>query len=218
MKYFDLLHRREYFDRFLNYFNSYYDKRSQSKEIHYSNLIKRHYSAKEGKYYFIPNRFVSLTDEHIDDIYESLRIEFGMGRRGAKLVSIHQFRNSLQSHSAVVQRLSNYRIDSIKPSAVPQVLSNDLELLFRQLKVVPSDKPLKLVAVSKTLHFLLPSLVMPVDGANVLRFLKGGNVPDIPQKVEKQLALFWEVFKKYADLSSKLQMRPRPAPNSDTTC
>jgi len=210
MSYFDLLRKRKYFDIFLDYFNSDYTKRGEKREGHYGDLIKRHYKIYPGgssNPSVNSHHVASLIDDytHIHDVYESLSIEFGMGKRGAKLVSFEEFRKSIQDHSQVVVGLTGYRMDCIAPDAVPQSLLNDLKQLFDELEVVPPGKPRKLVAVSKTLHFLLPGLVMPIDGANVLRFLRKG---DVPEKAERQFDLFKEVFGKYIELATQLGLNP----------
>lgn len=211
MSYFDLLFERQYFDTFLNYFNSLYSKQGQDRETHYGNLIKRYYrydnqNAPSSSLVIDNSHIEALLDDfnHIYDMYESLRVEFGMGKRSAKLVPAVEFFSSIQGHKAVIVGLTNYRMDCIVPGTVPQDLLDALEQLFYGLRVVPPNKPLKLVAVSKTLHFLLPNLVMPVDGASVLRFLRKGPVP---QKINKQFDLLIEVFNKYIELAAQLGLK-----------
>lgn len=151
-------------------------------------------------------------EDHIKDIYESLRVEFKMGMRGAKLVSLEEFQKSIQDHMQVIVGLTEYKMDCIAPDAVPQSLLDDLKRLFYELKVVPpkekqgkppEERP-KLVAVSKTLHFLLPDLIMPIDRAIVLRFLRKKN---IPSDTKDQYALLIEVFNKYLELTAKLGLK-----------
>jgi len=218
ISYFDLLRTRKYFDIFLKYSNSDYAKRGEKRERHYGDLIKRYYkiypsgsSNSSVNSHHVENLINDYT--HIHDVYESLRVEFGMGMRTAKLVSFEVFRKSIQDHSQVIVGLTGYRMDCIAPNAVPQSLLDDLKLLFYGLKVVPPkakqgkppEESPKLVAVSKTLHFLLPNLVMPVDGAYVLRFLGKRSVP---QNIERQFALFKEVFCKYIELTAQLKLNP----------
>jgi len=218
MSYFDLLRKRKYFDIFLEYFNSDYAGKGEKRERHYGDLIKRHYKIAQGgisNHSVYRNHVAGLINDgtHIHDVYESLRVEFGVGIRGAKLVSFEDFWGSIKDHSQVVVRLTDYRMDCIAPNPVPQDILRDLRELFCGLKVVPpkakQGKPLeegpKLVAVSKTLHFLLPNLVMPVDRAKVLRFLGKG---DVPPKIEKQFEWFKEVFNKYIELAAQLELEP----------
>ena len=211
MTYFDLLLERQYFDRFLNYHNSLYSAKYQYRESHYGDLIKRYYgyarkTVSSGPFAIDSSHIGALLDDfnHIYDMYESLRVEFGLGKRGAKLVPPGEFFSSIQVHKTIIVRLTNCTMDSTVPDAVPQALLEDLERLFYGLTVVPEDKPLKLVALSKTLHFLLPNLMMPVDGASVLRFLRKGPVP---QKIDRQFDLLIEVFNKYTELTAQLELK-----------
>jgi hypothetical protein len=216
MTYFDLLCIPKYFDRFLNCFDSNYGEKGQYREPHYGKLINRYYKIdiEEGISYLNghiknldidSNHVIRLINDntHISNIYESLRIEFGMGRRSAKLVSINDFTVSIQDNQAIIERLANQRLDSIPPGTVPTSLLTDLKTLFFGLQVVPQDQKSKIVAVSKALHFLLPDLVMPIDGANILRFFGKG---DIPGKAEQQFEWFKEVFIKYVQLIAYLKL------------
>lgn len=224
MSYFELLCSRRYFDIFLKHYNSRYGKKTSSspytamtipqrsgkeKEPRYSSLIKRYYMISgniASVSSFTSNHVSALISNqtYIGNAYNSLNTEFRMNRRLSKTVSYEEFWNSIQNHKVVIVRLTNYRMDSIVPGAIPEGLLNDLRQLFYGLSVVPLYKPRKLVAVSKTLHFLLPNLVMPVDVAGVLRFLRMG---DVPQKIDKQFDLFIEVFRKYIELAAKLGLK-----------
>jgi hypothetical protein len=191
-------------------------KRSgEEREIHYSNLIKRYYMighGTSGSPTITSNHVTALISNrtHINDAYESLRKEFLMGMRGLKLFPFKEFWDSIQVHKQVLMSLTRYKMESIASGAIPQGLLDELKLLFCRLKVVPpKEKPgegskegPKLVAVSKTLHFLLPDLVMPVDRAKVLSFL--GKKGDVPSDQEQQFAWFREVFGKYIELTAHL--------------
>lgn len=194
MRCFDLLYNRKYFDIFLDYFNRVYNQR----EKRYEQLIKRYRNS--------TGQFAGLISDrtHIDDVYNSLGKEFNMAMRGAKLVSFGEFWTSIQAHKQTIVALTNYKMDGINPDAIPQPILVDLKQLFDGLEVVPPNQKRKLVAVSKTLHFLLPDLVMPVDNAGVLRTLEKGEVPE---DAGKQYDLFIEVLKEYLDLTVKLGLK-----------
>jgi hypothetical protein len=201
MRYLDLLYNRKYFAIFLDYFNRVYNQR----EKRYEQLIKRYRSS--------TGQFAGLISDrtHIADLYESLGKEFNMAMRGAKLVPFEEFFESIQTHKQTIVTLTNYKMDGINPDAIPQSMLGDLKQLFEGLKVVPPTQKRKLVAVSKTLHFLLPDLVMPVDNAGVLRTLEKGEVPE---DAGKQYDLFIEVLEEYLDLTVKLGLKQG---NSDGT-
>jgi hypothetical protein len=208
MKYFDLLHLKQgqYFNTFLQYFNSSYSTDGQYREYHYGRLIKRYYKLNQGT---INNPSVSanhinrLIDDnnHINDIYKALQ-EFGYGKRATERIQFDQFQDSIRKHRNLIAGLEGWTMHCIHPDQVPQRLIDDLTLLYHGLEVVPSGKP-KLVWVSKTLHFLLPSLIMPVDGENVLGFLG----EKMPQNEAKRFELFKEVFVKYTGLAAQLELK-----------
>jgi hypothetical protein len=194
MRCFDLLYNRKYFDIFLDYFNRVYDQR----EKRYEQSIRRYRNS--------TGQFADLVSDrtHIADVYESLGKEFNCAMRGAKLVPFEEFLESIQAHRQTIVALTNYKMDGINPDAIPQSTLGDLKQLFDGLEVVPRNQKRKLVAVSKTLHFLLPDLVMPVDNAGVLRTLEKG---EIPKDAGKQYDLFIEVLKEYLDLTVKLGLK-----------
>ena len=62
----------------------------------------------------------------------------------------------------------------------------------------------KIVGVSKTLHFLLPHLVMPIDRRNILDLLYLGA--PYSNNPEKEFRYFKEIFEEYQLLTSKLSL------------
>ena|GEM_PF-820130 len=223
MRYFDLLRTKKYFDIFLDHYNSQYSQYQYKKEPLYSELIKRHYKIGQdgishpsiySDLHSYHNHVAALITDciHIDNAYNSLKTEFGMGRRGAKLVEFDEFWDSIQNHKAAILRLTQYRMDDFDSNVVPPSLLGDLKDLFYGLKVVPpkqkQGKPpeegTKLVAVSKTLHFLLPNLVMPIDNKYVLGFLR----KNVPPKIDGQFNLFKKLFDNYIELTYKLKLNP----------
>jgi hypothetical protein len=194
MRCFDLLYNCKYFDIFLGYFNRVYDQR----EKRYKELIKRYRNS--------IGQLADLTGDrtHIGDVYESLGKEFNCAMRGAKLVPFERFLESIRAHKHMIVALTNYRMDGINSNAILLATLGNLKHLFYGLEVVPQNQKCKLVAVSKTLHFLLPDLVMPVDNAVVLRTFDKG---EIPNDAGKQYDLFVEVLKEYVDLTVKLGLK-----------
>ena len=199
MRYFDLLYNRKYFDIFLDYFNRVYRQR----EKRYNQLINRYRNS--------AGQFAGLISDrtHIDEVYESLGKEFNCAMRGAKLVPPGEFWGSIQAHQQTIVALADHRMDGISPNAIPGAMLHDLKQLFQGLKIVPPNQKRKLVAVSKTLHFLLPDLVMPIDNAGVLRILEKWG---IPEDAAKQYDLFIEVLNEYLNLTVKLGLKQN---NSD---
>ena len=62
------------------------------------------------------------------------------------------------------------KLDIPSRLTILKAILHELKTLFENMKVTNSNS--KLVSFSKTLHFLLPNLVMPMDRANTLPFFK----------------------------------------------
>jgi len=97
--------------------------------------------------------------------------------------------------------MSGYAIRNSEVLAQASLL-NMLEKLFGNIKVMKSTS--KIVGTSKTLHFLLPRLVMPIDRTYTLNFLYGNNKYDSTLNME--IDTFKEVFGKFRDIAMKLSL------------
>jgi len=65
----------------------------------------------------------------------------------------------------------------------------------------------RIVGISKTLHFLLPNLVMPIDRANILSLLYLGS--KYSANPEREFRYFTEIFEEYRHLCHKLGLAVR---------
>jgi hypothetical protein len=187
------------------------DQLQQCGEEHekkYRRLIQRYYAIgqeRAGSPNVVRDASDLISDQaHVKETFESLGSEFGMNKRSASLSSFDkEYWPSIHTHKQMFEHLLKYRMDGIDPSNISTEVLEGLKVLFFGLKVVPPTQRTKLVAVSKTLHFLLPDLVMPID-SKVLRFIGKG---EIPSKLEKQFEWFKEVFNKYIELTAKLGLK-----------
>jgi len=127
-----------------------------------------------------------------------------MDQRRARLVPYSQFASSLVSQKLRLHGLSRYKMEEHTSDTMSvSNLFSEFHVLFKQLNVMASGS--KLVGVSKALHFMLPNLVMPVDGDSVLKFCYGSNY--VPPSFDAQFERFKEVFQRYADLTRHLQLK-----------
>jgi hypothetical protein len=128
-------------------------------------------------------------------IYETLKM-WDMNYRGAKLVSFPEFSESLNNLSSKIIRLANYSMDLLDENDEHE-LKPRLGELFENLKVMQSKS--RIVGVPKTMHFLLPRLVMPIDGKFTLKFLFGYRVYRCSLSWEARLFLdIFAAFSKFA--------------------
>jgi len=92
----------------------------------------------------------------VTSLYSTLRA-WGLGRRGSKLVSEDAFGEALTTAVPKLESLETLRIDG----DLPADCAEQLWRVISSLGVV--ENRAKLVAGTKTLHHLLPDLVVPMD-------------------------------------------------------
>jgi hypothetical protein len=102
-------------------------------------------------------------DEFLRNLYATLTGFFRLARR-TKLKPLDQFKTELRTH---VQSIASF--EGRRLSTEPNATSGRLWDLINQLKIADSKR--KLVSGTKTLHLLLPGLIVPVDGRYTGAFL-----------------------------------------------
>ena len=129
--------------------------------------------------------------EFIELVYVTLSA-WNMNSRGAKLNDIEEFESSIIENRAIFDKIYDKTILDLRSKEIEDCLYK----LFNDLKLVASNKP-PLVTFSKTMHFFLPDLIVPIDRKYTLNyFYKRG---DIPKEKEKQFKIFFEVEAIYSD-------------------
>lgn len=193
---FKLLYIPENFQKFLTIFDEAYTKLGVYKEQSYGHVIEKYNNTPSYLKLFDNSEYISLA-------YDSLK-EFKMNQRRARLVPYSEFQLSLVSQKSRLHGLNRYKLEELISDKISlSDLFSELQVLFSQLNVMASGP--KLVGVSKALHFMLPNLVMPVDGDSVLRFCYGSNY--VPPSLDAQFERFKEVFERYSDLTRHLGLK-----------
>lgn len=102
-------------------------------------------------------------------LYQTL-VEWRMNRRGARLKDLKDFKTTI-SHMIPqfkdLEQLYNtepFRFDSVRPV---------LERIYNDMHVMKSKS--KFVSNAKTLHFLFPRMLMPMDRSYTLKYFYGGT-------------------------------------------
>jgi len=139
------------------------------------------------------------SDEYLELVYTTL-ISWNMNGRGAKLAEITDFKNTIRENKDEINSLKGYRIEKLDKQEIKKILEI-LERLFNKLEIVKTKSPL--VTFSKTLHFLLPDLIVPIDRRYTAYFFYNSN--QIPQK-EKQFKVFSELFEKFWEISQRYDL------------
>jgi hypothetical protein len=127
-------------------------------------------------------------DLFLRSLYQTIQA-WGIGKRGSNLSPYSEFKKALQSKANQIAKLDGLRIDD--PKLDLQGLSNDLWQLMDSLEIVQNLA--KLVSSSKTLHHILPDLVVPIDRAYTRKFF-GRHMPEFQNGQRKFLFLAIENF------------------------
>jgi len=148
---------------FLAKCNEYY--RSGHDLTHYREIIARHRKATGLAELIDDPAFLRL-------LYETLEL-WNMNQKGARLTTLDRFRASLREHKDELRELYPYKLLTLQFTDF-QTITPLLESVFCGLEGMKSRR--RIVGVSKALHFLLPDLVMPIDGKFTLPGFYGCNV------------------------------------------
>ena len=137
-----------------------------------------------------------FSEKFIELAYTTL-IAWNMNQRAAKLSDFNTFKRSLLQNKQLIQSLEPYKIQNLSNS---NDLIGTLKLLFDNLQLVADGKP-KLVTFSKTLHYFLPDLLMPIDRAYTITYFY--NSTNIPKAAEQQFQIYWDVFEQFISLATQ---------------
>ena len=143
-------------------------------------------------------------DNFIELVYVTLSA-WNMNSRGAKLSDFQKFKNSIRINKNLILNLSRYKLNNISEKDF-DVTIKTCELLFESLNLVATDKP-RLVTFSKTLHFLLPDLIVPIDRTYTLKFFYNNTnfIKDLPNQFKK----FSEIFTECSKFAFKAKLESR---------
>ena len=136
-----------------------------------------------------------ITSDFVQLVYVTL-CAWNMNSRAAKLSEYDDFEKSIISYGHILKQLAEHDIHSLSASIEIQ---NQLEELFFNLNLVAAGKPI-LVTASKTLHFFMPNLIVPIDRKYTLNFFNGNE--SVPTKIEKQFQVFIKIQREFSLFSA----------------
>jgi hypothetical protein len=134
------------------------------------------------------------SDRFVELVYETLKV-WNMDNRGAKLTDFETFKNSLQENNDVIQSLAKLRIEKLKET--DNQLKETIKSLFQNLKLVKTNSPL--VTFSKTMHFFLPNLFMPVDRKYTIKFFHTTISSSTSERQFQNFCKIFEQFRQFAN-------------------
>ncbi len=140
-----------------------------------------------------------FSDEYLELVYTTL-IAWNMNGRGAKLSEIQIFKETIIKNKQTIKNLEKYELVNLEEK---DFVLKKLKDLFFNLELTETKS--KIVTFSKTLHFLLPELIVPIDRKYTLDFFYNNKqIPtDKNKKIncEKQFKIFEELFDKFIEIS-----------------
>lgn len=131
-----------------------------------------------------------LSEERANLTYTTL-IAWGMNSRGAKLAEFSDFKKSLIENWEPIQEISENYLEDITGFEY-----DSLESLYDNLNLTQTKS--KMVTFSKTMHFLAPNLVAPLDRKYTMNFFYGNIRSD-----KDDFETFKEIHEAYKKLARK---------------
>jgi hypothetical protein len=87
---------------------------------------------------------------------------WNMNQRAAKLSGLEELEKTITQNRTALLKLYKHKLHELTEKTVDEIIPA-LELVFTGLRVMKSKR--RIVGVSKTLHFLLPDLIIPIDSS-----------------------------------------------------
>ena len=113
-----------------------------------------------------------LSDDYNLEILYATLVSWDMNSRGAKMKYFDDFKENLISNAKQLYQLEEC-VRAYSPNEDPFTILMCLEKTFSKLSLMETGG--RLVSNSKCLHFLFPSLCMPMDRTNTLIYLYGNT-------------------------------------------
>ena len=126
-------------------------------------------------------------DYNIEILYATL-VAWDMNNRGAKMKYFDEFKENIISSASRLQRLETLFAGRRLPG--DEVLPM-LSAVYSNLALMKSGG--RLASNSKLLHFLFPTILMPMDRRNTLQFFYG-NTGESPEKYLEIIELTFEIM------------------------
>ena len=139
-------------------------------------------------------------DDFIRTIYETLKL-WNMNQQGAVLNTYQTINESILNCQEYLNELYGIQLNAISAKELAN-LKDTLFLLFRDLKIMKSKR--RIVGVSKTMHFLLPDLIMPVDGKYTMNALFGYN--KLSKTATTEFDDLFYILRRFHDMACKFEL------------
>jgi len=131
--------------------------------------------------------------DYLKSLYRTIQA-WGIGQRGSKLRSFREFVSALNASSQKIIELDGLRLD--QDGLETDLVAHQIWRLIDNTEIV--DNKAKLVPCSKTLHHILPDLIVPMDRAYTQVFFGWQN----PKFQYDQVSCFGQAFKAFQIISN----------------
>lgn len=174
---------RKVFFYFVNECNKNY--RSGHDLQYYREIIEMHRKYK--------NYDELLNDDRLYPLIHDTLEKWNMNQKGAKLNTLDVIKESIIKNKPFLSELYKHKLISIKSpmDETSEKIFTTLGLVFKGLDIMESKR--RMVGVSKTMHFLLPDLVLPIDGKYSMMWFYGYNKysdkPELESKTFKDIVI-----------------------------
>lgn len=136
-----------------------------------------------------PNIAAAIGSEFTESLWNTLRA-WGIGVRSSRLVGVETFRTELARWTEPLASLEELKLADSNDATRDKVWQ-----LIQEIDIV--DNKARLVALTKTLHHLLPDLVVPIDRAYTGAFF-GWQPAQFQFDQRKIFEIAWAAFKSVA--------------------
>ena len=123
-------------------------------------------------------------------VYDML-VAFQMNSRRAELSDLKDFKKAIKKCADTIQSLAKIKLEKVRET--DDSFKETIGFLFDNLCGLTKTDA-SLVTTSKTLHFLLPDLFMPIDRRYTLQFFYGYS----PENEKQCFLQVFEQFRQYA--------------------
>jgi hypothetical protein len=127
--------------------------------------------------------------------------KWNMDQRRAQLSFFEDFKRSIKFWKDYLVKLYQYKIYENIDNDMHEI-EEMLEKIFCNVKIMQSKR--RIVGVSKTLHFLLPDLIMPIDGKFTMSAIYGYN--KFSNTPEKEFVTFRQILREFLEITDRLQL------------
>ena len=143
-----------------------------------------------------------LSNNYNLEILYAVLVSWDMNSRNAKMKYFDDFKSALISCYAELEKIEN-ELETFEVAQGNEILEL-LKKAFLKLELMETSG--RLVSNSKCLHFLFPSLCIPMDRTNTLRYLYG-NTNESPKRYLDITRLSFEIMKQPVQFDKYLDDR-----------